>query len=257
MTRQAQLKAPLWKSVLAWVGLGFGAISVLAAFGQPGVSAVAGAVLFGLALLIPSAWWMWCQSRDSRIAGENADLAASYEQMRRYLTPADVQYADALDSAPTIPATKRHWKVVAPASVAALVAGAMLLPDAETPAPAGLVGPQPSSSQAPPPPSSTSSSRPTAEPTSSPVAEPPTPVTEVEQAPAAPEPTRDRYPAPAEPEPAPAPARAVAPPPDGGGGVYFANCTEAKAAGAAPIYAGSPGYRSALDRDGDGVACET
>jgi len=38
--------------------------------------------------------------------------------------------------------------------------------------------------------------------------------------------------------------------------VYYANCTDAVAAGAAPLYAGSPGYRSGLDGDGDGVACE-
>lgn len=38
--------------------------------------------------------------------------------------------------------------------------------------------------------------------------------------------------------------------------VYYANCAEARAAGAAPIYRGQPGYRPALDRDGDGVACE-
>ncbi|MEW1820664.1 DUF1524 domain-containing protein [Arthrobacter sp. NPDC080031] len=38
--------------------------------------------------------------------------------------------------------------------------------------------------------------------------------------------------------------------------VYYANCTAAKAAGAAPLHAGQPGYRTALDRDGDGVACE-
>lgn len=37
---------------------------------------------------------------------------------------------------------------------------------------------------------------------------------------------------------------------------YFANCAAARAAGAAPIHAGEPGYRGALDRDGDGVACE-
>ena len=42
----------------------------------------------------------------------------------------------------------------------------------------------------------------------------------------------------------------------GGGDVYFANCTAARAAGAAPIYVGQPGYRSALDGDKDGVACE-
>ena len=39
-------------------------------------------------------------------------------------------------------------------------------------------------------------------------------------------------------------------------GVYYANCTAARAAGAAPLHLGEPGYRSALDRDKDGVACE-
>jgi hypothetical protein len=38
--------------------------------------------------------------------------------------------------------------------------------------------------------------------------------------------------------------------------VYYKNCTAARAAGAAPIYEGQPGYRAGLDRDGDGVACE-
>ena len=37
---------------------------------------------------------------------------------------------------------------------------------------------------------------------------------------------------------------------------YYANCTEAKAAGAAPLYQGEPGYRDKLDRDHDGIACE-
>lgn len=37
---------------------------------------------------------------------------------------------------------------------------------------------------------------------------------------------------------------------------YYANCTEAKAAGAAPLYRGEPGYRDKLDRDHDGIACE-
>jgi hypothetical protein len=37
---------------------------------------------------------------------------------------------------------------------------------------------------------------------------------------------------------------------------YYKNCSEARAAGAAPLRRGEPGYRSALDRDDDGVACE-
>lgn len=36
----------------------------------------------------------------------------------------------------------------------------------------------------------------------------------------------------------------------------FRSCAEARAAGAAPLYAGQPGYSKKLDRDGDGVACE-
>ncbi|MGC1270859.1 MAG: excalibur calcium-binding domain-containing protein [Croceibacterium sp.] len=36
----------------------------------------------------------------------------------------------------------------------------------------------------------------------------------------------------------------------------FRNCTEARAAGAAPVRRGQPGYGRHLDRDGDGVGCE-
>ncbi|TDB79862.1 excalibur calcium-binding domain-containing protein [Micromonospora sp. KC721] len=53
--------------------------------------------------------------------------------------------------------------------------------------------------------------------------------------------------------------------PDGGNGdtgpapdgdVYYANCSAVRAAGAAPIRKGDPGYSRKLDRDGDGIACE-
>lgn len=39
-------------------------------------------------------------------------------------------------------------------------------------------------------------------------------------------------------------------------GVYYVNCTAARAAGVTPLHVGDPGYRSGLDRDGDGIACE-
>ena len=38
--------------------------------------------------------------------------------------------------------------------------------------------------------------------------------------------------------------------------VYYRYCSDARAAGAAPLYRGDPGYRPALDADGDGTACE-
>jgi hypothetical protein len=43
----------------------------------------------------------------------------------------------------------------------------------------------------------------------------------------------------------------------GGGDVYYENCDAARAAGAAPISQGEPGYASHLDRDGDGVGCDS
>lgn len=67
-------------------------------------------------------------------------------------------------------------------------------------------------------------------------------------------------PAPVAPAPAPvAPAPPVvpAPAPAAPAAAYYANCAAAKAAGAAPILAGQAGYRAALDRDADGVACES
>lgn len=36
----------------------------------------------------------------------------------------------------------------------------------------------------------------------------------------------------------------------------FRNCAEARAAGAAPVRRGDPGYGPHLDRDNDGVGCE-
>lgn len=61
------------------------------------------------------------------------------------------------------------------------------------------------------------------------------------------EPTRNA------PAPAPAPAQEQS---DTGQSTPFANCTEARNAGAAPVHRGDPGYGTHLDRDGDGVGCE-
>ena len=36
----------------------------------------------------------------------------------------------------------------------------------------------------------------------------------------------------------------------------YRNCTAARAAGAAPVYRGEPGYGRHLDRDNDGIGCE-
>ena len=39
------------------------------------------------------------------------------------------------------------------------------------------------------------------------------------------------------------------------GGVFYRTCADARKAGKAPLHRGDPGYRPALDKDRDGVAC--
>lgn len=52
------------------------------------------------------------------------------------------------------------------------------------------------------------------------------------------------------------PPQVVSPPVELPSPAYYSSCAAARGAGAAPLYAGEPGYRGGLDRDGDGVACE-
>lgn len=67
----------------------------------------------------------------------------------------------------------------------------------------------------------------------------------------------DTVPAATQPRPffEPAPPPSAAPPPPSAS-AYYPNCAAARAAGAAPLRVGEPGYRSGLDGDGDGIACE-
>ena len=99
----------------------------------------------------------------------------------------------------------------------------------------------------------------TTSPSPTPTTTSPTPTPEPEPTSEAPAPA----PEPAQPghqEQAPAPAvvhqeqRAPAPAPEPE--VFYKNCAAARAAGAAPSYRGQPGYRSKLDADGDGIACD-
>ena len=48
----------------------------------------------------------------------------------------------------------------------------------------------------------------------------------------------------------------ISDPSTSGDSVYYDSCDAARAAGAAPIHAGDPGYGTHLDGDGDGTGCE-
>ena len=125
----------------------------------------------------------------------------------------------------------------------------------ESPSPSPSETPSPTASPTPEPVKTPEAVTPVAEPT------PEVPAPEPEQKPVPAEETR-----PATEAPAPARQTSVQQEPvqqkpvvvetPANTGVYYKNCDEVRAAGAAPIHKGQPGYAAHLDRDGDGVACE-
>ncbi|WP_433612498.1 excalibur calcium-binding domain-containing protein [Dactylosporangium sp. CA-139114] len=133
--------------------------------------------------------------------------------------------------------------------VAALAVAALAACDPNTPAkPNNLVGVAPSAEASP---SESPSPSPSPSPSMTPSAEIPAATTAV--------PTT-QPPAPAATTKKPAPAKTTTKPPaprtTPPAAVYYKNCADVRAHGAAPLYRGQPGYRSGLDRDNDGVACE-
>ncbi|RAJ38673.1 excalibur calcium-binding domain-containing protein [Kitasatospora sp. SolWspMP-SS2h] len=114
------------------------------------------------------------------------------------------------------------------------------------PAPAATTA-SPSPDDSPTPEAATSAPEPTPTPASTPTPTPEVPTPEVQ----VPTPTLPPAVTPEASEPTPGPEHTTEQ-----ASAYYKNCTEAKAAGAAPLHRGEPGYRSALDRDGDGIACE-
>ncbi len=222
---------PLWKKALAFISLGFGALMILMG---PASQSVLFGIFAGLAIALPGAWWLIHDRREKKGAHP----------------------------------LKRHWGIIAIVSIMMFFIGVVFLPETES---SGEESDPASSSSSSAPSSSveettseetTTSEEPTTTTSETPTTESTEPSTEPEQPTSehqeVPTPDNDdddvdhhhappaRQIAPARPQPAPAPAPAQ----------YFSNCAEAKSAGAAPLYADSPGYRSGLDRDGDGVACE-
>ncbi|MDJ0312119.1 DUF1524 domain-containing protein [Arthrobacter sp. H35-D1] len=87
-----------------------------------------------------------------------------------------------------------------------------------------------------------------------PAAEPKQPAVVPPAAPVPAEAADDAAPQPAQPAPPAAPPAPVVQPP--ATDVFYQNCSAVRAAGAAPIRAGQPGFEPKFDRDGDGVGCE-
>lgn len=207
------------KTILAIIGIIFGGLLILGVL----IDGAAWRFLMGLAFLGPAVWWFMTKPG------------------------------------------QRRWKAVIPLALLSFFVGAGMAPSTKQEQPAAAVMATPSSSSAPTTTKKTTTSRPTTTSrttTATTTSASPTTSTVVSQEQVVSDNHTDHYvrdpePAPVivpEPEypPAPAPEPETAPAQN----VYYPNCKAAKAAGAAPLYQGEPGYRAGLDRDQDGVACE-
>ena len=207
------------KTILAIIGIIFGGLLILGVL----IDGAAWRFLMGLAFLGPAVWWFMTKPG------------------------------------------QRRWKAVIPLALLSFFVGAGMAPSTKQEQPAAAVMATPSSSSTPTTTKKTTTSRPTTTSrttTATTTSASPTTSTIVSQEQVVSDNHTDHYvrdpePAPVivpEPEypPAPAPEPETAPAQN----VYYPNCKAAKAAGAAPLYQGEPGYRAGLDRDQDGVACE-
>lgn len=224
-------KPKIWKVILSWLGVVLGGLFLITGFFDLDISSI----LMGLGMLLPGAWFLLHEDREKKGA-----------------TP-----------------LQRHWIIVGVLSVVSFFGGSHLapIPEDETTTAPSSTATKPTSTVSTTTKASSITRSPKPSPKPSPTREPKPDTTEEESSPSIapaqstqlPEPVRDEPPVDYQPHGFVAPAYAGAPAPvptPAPRFAYFKNCTQARAAGAAPIYRGEPGYRRKLDRDGDGVACE-
>lgn len=194
-----------------------------------------GGALLALAFIVPGCWWFYCESRDK----QNPTMKV-----------------------------RRHWGKMFMFSLALALSGGALSPDttmdseADTKQ-AGISTPSSTSttSKETSTTSSTTKTETVTSTTSTTTSLEPTEELRFGESSEdddhhytpAPEPTPEYTPAPTH-TPAQVVQQPVAPQAPA---TYYQNCAAVRAAGAAPLYAGQPGYEAPrLDRDFDGIACE-
>lgn len=270
-------KSGLWK-FLAWAGIAFGIIALTNVVTEAqSTKEVIGTCLGAAALIVPALLWFRYEKLDAKAYEEAAENARTYQ----FLTPEDRALLGG-DPSTKPKLVKRRWGIVAFLALLTFSFGGTLLPDEETnnEHPAANADSKPTGNSEATTvtktihKTTTASSESTSSQANVPVDHPSneagisslyasqeeTYVTEQMPAYESPVPSSTFEEATVEPAPAPAvvpaPVQEPASAPSSGGTSYYANCSEARAAGAAPLYVGEAGYRSGLDRDGDGIACE-
>lgn len=158
-------KPKKWKSVLAWISIIFGGIMILDSFSGESATEIIGSIVLGLALLLPGAWWMFCNSRDRKAASTYATSMAQHEQLSGLLKDSDPTIVSSMGTPERPQVGQRRWGTVAAATIALLIIGGTVTPTPETTAEVTEPAGTPSASTSPT--TSTKSSTPSSSTTTS------------------------------------------------------------------------------------------
>ncbi len=105
---------PKEKSRLAWAcgGLTFGIIMTIGSVAQTSAKDVVGSATFGLALLIPSIWWLYCNNKDKQALAQIRRERDTHAYLSSVLSPEDAPVKRGMGAPPQYEPMQRHWIIV-------------------------------------------------------------------------------------------------------------------------------------------------
>lgn len=121
-------KTPIGRAILSGVGVALGALFVAISFAQPGARDKVACLLLGLAMLVPSSWWFYCNSQDKKRIQEHRRLIGNNRHLARMLGDDHPQVASGLDVYSQVQPFRRRWIVVAPLSILLFISFVAMVP---------------------------------------------------------------------------------------------------------------------------------
>lgn len=125
---QSGHKTPVGRAILSGVGVAFGALFVAISFAQPGARDLLACLLLGLAMLIPSSWWFYCNTQDKKRIREHRRMIENNRHLARMLGDDHAQVASGLDTYSQVQLFRRRWMIVATLSILLFISFVAIVP---------------------------------------------------------------------------------------------------------------------------------
>lgn len=115
------------QKVLVWIGLVLGVlVAVIGTFIGQSLNETLGSILIGLGLLLPSLWWVHCESEDKKNALHYQNTVRANEDLSRLLADSDRHLLEGIVNPSAQRETDRRWPLFALVSIGLMVLGALV-----------------------------------------------------------------------------------------------------------------------------------